>query len=143
VTIRVRSASFASRAVSWKTRRSGSYPAVTASLAYVSIFVSYRERECKISDRLTADPNMNEINVIVPYKYQGMWVFDDSRVGLVQEPFVAGADTWIDRVSLISRMLIGDLPWSFPVRSFLGTNIAWIGGAPRAAAIGITRPRSI
>jgi hypothetical protein len=43
-------------------------------------------------------PNMNEINVISPYKYHGMWVFDDPRVGLVQEPFVAGADTWIDRV---------------------------------------------
>jgi hypothetical protein len=46
---------------------------------------------------------MNEINVIAPYKHQGMWVFDDSRVGLVQEPFVAGADTWIDRV-------VADLP---------------------------------
>jgi hypothetical protein len=27
-----------------------------------------------------------------------MWVFDDERVGLVHEPFVAGADTMIDRV---------------------------------------------
>ena len=27
-----------------------------------------------------------------------MWVFDDPRVGLVQEPFVAGTDTMIDRV---------------------------------------------
>jgi len=26
------------------------------------------------------------------------WVFDDPRVGLVQEPFVSGADDWIDRV---------------------------------------------
>src|SRR5262249_47628425 len=26
------------------------------------------------------------------------WVFDDPRVGLVQEPFVAGADSMIDRV---------------------------------------------
>ena len=25
-----------------------------------------------------------------------MWVFDDERVGLVQEPFVGGADTIID-----------------------------------------------
>ncbi len=41
---------------------------------------------------------MNAINVIAPYKYLGMWVFDDPRVGLVQEPFVAGADTMIDRV---------------------------------------------
>jgi hypothetical protein len=41
---------------------------------------------------------MNAINVIAPYKYHGQWVFDDPRVGLSQEPFVAGADTWIDRV---------------------------------------------
>jgi hypothetical protein len=41
---------------------------------------------------------MNDINVISPYKHHGMWVFDDPRVRLVQEPFVAGADTWIDRV---------------------------------------------
>jgi hypothetical protein len=41
---------------------------------------------------------MNAINVIAPYKHHGMWVFDDARVGLVQEPFVAGADTMIDRV---------------------------------------------
>ena len=41
---------------------------------------------------------MNTINVISPYKYSGMWVFDDPRVGLDKEPFVAGADTMIDRV---------------------------------------------
>jgi uncharacterized protein DUF6717 len=41
---------------------------------------------------------MNEIHVISPYKYHGTWVFDDARVGLLQEPFVAGADIWIDRV---------------------------------------------
>ena len=27
-----------------------------------------------------------------------MWVFDDEKVGLTQEPFVSGADTMIDRV---------------------------------------------
>jgi len=42
--------------------------------------------------------NMNAINVISPYKHHGMWVFDDPRVGLAQEPFVAGADTMIGRV---------------------------------------------
>lgn len=41
---------------------------------------------------------MNAINVISPYKYLDMWVFDDPRVGLTQEPFVSGADTMIDRV---------------------------------------------
>ena len=40
---------------------------------------------------------MNAINVIRPYRHLGTWVFDDPRVGLVQEPFVAGADTMIDR----------------------------------------------
>ena len=39
---------------------------------------------------------MNAINLIVPYRYQGMWVFDDARVGLDKEPFVSGADTMID-----------------------------------------------
>ena len=42
--------------------------------------------------------DMNEIYVISPCKHHGIWVFDDARVGLSQEPFVAGADTWIDRV---------------------------------------------
>ena len=35
---------------------------------------------------------MNAINIIAPYKHHGQWVFDDPRVGLSQEPFVAGAD---------------------------------------------------
>jgi hypothetical protein len=39
---------------------------------------------------------MNAISVIAPYKYLDLWVFDDARVGLVQEPFVGGADTIID-----------------------------------------------
>ena len=39
----------------------------------------------------------NAINVIYPYKWEGLWVFDDEDVGLVKEPFVEGADTAIDR----------------------------------------------
>ncbi len=38
----------------------------------------------------------NQINIIKPYRFNGMWVFDDQRVGLHHEPFVAGADTIID-----------------------------------------------
>jgi hypothetical protein len=41
--------------------------------------------------------------VIAPYKYEGMWVFDDPAVGLTREPFVAGIDTMIDR-------LVADIP---------------------------------
>lgn len=46
---------------------------------------------------------MNTIIAIHPYKREGMWVFDDDRVGLVQEPFVSGADTIIDK-------MVGDIP---------------------------------
>jgi hypothetical protein len=41
---------------------------------------------------------MNAIIAIHPYKYEGLWVFDDAKVGLVQEPFVSGADDIIDRM---------------------------------------------
>jgi hypothetical protein len=41
----------------------------------------------------------NSIHAIAPYKYHGTWVFDDPRVGLVREPFVAGADTMIDKAT--------------------------------------------
>ena len=73
---------------------------------------------------------MNEINVISPYKHNGMWVFDDPRVDLLQEPFVAGADTWIDRV-------VADIPDAD--RGF----ILIFSGSARTVAIGITRRRSI
>jgi len=46
---------------------------------------------------------MNAIRVIHPYRYQGLWVFDDEKVGLVQEPFVSGADMIID-------YMVEDLP---------------------------------
>jgi len=42
---------------------------------------------------------MNSIMAIHPYKYRGLWVFDDTKVGLVQEPFVSGADTIIERLA--------------------------------------------
>jgi len=46
---------------------------------------------------------MNSINLILPYRYETMWVFDDPRAGLNKEPFVSGADTMIDK-------LVADLP---------------------------------
>ena len=46
---------------------------------------------------------MNSLFVIAPYNYEGLWVFDDARVGLEQEPFVGGADTMIDA-------LVADIP---------------------------------
>jgi hypothetical protein len=39
----------------------------------------------------------NQINVIAPYWFDSVdtWVFDDERVGLLQEPFVSGADEFL------------------------------------------------
>lgn len=45
----------------------------------------------------------NELLVIAPYWYQGTWVFDDDRVGLVREPFVLGVPEMID-------LLVEDIP---------------------------------
>ena len=40
----------------------------------------------------------NSILVIEPYRYAGFWVFDDSRTGLVREPFVSGVPEMIDKL---------------------------------------------
>jgi len=42
---------------------------------------------------------MNSLMVIAPYKHGGMWVFDDPSVGLTKEPFIAGIDTMIDKMT--------------------------------------------
>jgi hypothetical protein len=39
---------------------------------------------------------MNTVNVIVPYRWAGTWVFDDSTVGLNKEPFVFGIPEMIE-----------------------------------------------
>lgn len=41
----------------------------------------------------------NSIFSIDVYKEGVMWAFDDARVGLKKEPFVAGADTLIDKLA--------------------------------------------
>jgi hypothetical protein len=43
---------------------------------------------------------VNSLMVIVPYKYEGMWVFDDPAIGLQREPFIAGIDTLIDKATV-------------------------------------------
>lgn len=42
---------------------------------------------------------MNAINVIRPYKFGTLWVFDDPNVGLDKEPFVAGIDKLVDQLT--------------------------------------------
>jgi hypothetical protein len=73
--------------------------------------------------------SQNSIFVIKPYKYNGQWVFDDQDRNLVREPFVAGADTMIDRAT-------ADIPNAdkgflaiFSPESFPGAEIVleWVG----------------
>lgn len=42
-------------------------------------------------------PPENQLFVIKPYRWNGMWVFDDPDVGLVREPFVSGIPEMIDQ----------------------------------------------
>lgn len=39
---------------------------------------------------------LNAMMVIFPYKYEGTWVFNDERVGLIREPFVSGIPQMIE-----------------------------------------------
>ena len=55
----------------------------------------------RCEERTTVKESMtNSIMTIYPYKYQGVWVFDDDIVGLIREPFVSGADDIIDKMTL-------------------------------------------
>lgn len=45
----------------------------------------------------------NVIFVIHPYQQHGIWMFDDARLGILQEPFVSGAD-------VIMNHLAADIP---------------------------------
>jgi hypothetical protein len=55
------------------------------------------------SSKTDTKKSANSIFVISPYKYYGTWVFDDPRVSLVREPFVAGIPEMIDK-------LVKDIP---------------------------------
>lgn len=43
--------------------------------------------------------NKTQIKVLMPYKWNTIWVFDDKETGLVREAFVAGADDVMDDLS--------------------------------------------
>lgn len=54
---------------------------------------------CAILHGESNKQQMNSLMVIAPYKWNGMWVFDDAKVGLHKEPFIAGIDTMIDKMT--------------------------------------------
>ena len=72
----------------------------------------------------------NSIMVIAPYRFNGTWVFDDPRAGLVREPFVGGIPELIDT-------LVADIPnadkgfrLTFSAREFPGyqRKLTWVRG---------------
>ena len=99
---------------------------------------------------------MNAINIIAPYKHLGMWVFDDPRVGLVQEPFVSGTDTMIDRVvatipgaengfiirlhyDVFKRVVSGtSVPFGLAAQRRMGRLVPCVGPGPRRLAVSCT-----
>ncbi len=75
-------------------------------------------------------PPTNAIMVIAPYWYNGTWVFDDAKVGLNREPFVAGVPEMIDGI-------VKDIPdakqgfrLTFSARRFPGfqKKLTWLRG---------------
>lgn len=49
----------------------------------------------------------NAIKHLNVYKFGDQWVFDDAAVGLDKEPFVAGADTLIDKLAPPNERKVG------------------------------------
>jgi hypothetical protein len=42
---------------------------------------------------------MNSHFTVTPYKFQGIWLFDDPSVGLQREPLILGADNVLDTLT--------------------------------------------
>jgi hypothetical protein len=65
---------------------------------------------------------MNAIHAIHPYKHEGLWVFDDASVGLIREPFVAGADEIIDVLTQSIPGAAAGFTLIFSAQPFPGSN---------------------
>jgi hypothetical protein len=68
---------------------------------------------------------MNALMVIVPYTFEGLWVFDDAAVGLSKEPFIAGIDTLIDKATANTPDAQHGFHAIFSGRQFPGANFKW------------------
>ncbi len=80
--------------------------------------------------RRGALPPANAIMVIVPYRYTGTWVFDDSRAGLAREPFVAGVPEMIDDLVAGIPGATNGFRLTFSARPFPGyqKKLVWLRG---------------
>jgi hypothetical protein len=76
--------------------RSFSVRRIVAVLGVVVVIAAAAAWHQGLSRRTHPRTPANAIMIIMPYRYSGTWVFDDDRVGLVREPFVAGVPEMID-----------------------------------------------
>jgi len=60
-------------------------------ITIVFIIFSGKQKSLNVTD--------NAILIIKPYWHNGTWVFDDKRVNLYQEPFVAGIPEMINHIT--------------------------------------------
>ena len=80
---------------------------------------------------------MNAVSVIFPYRLQGVWVFDDAATGLVQEPFISGADNILDVLTEHIPDAANGFKIIFSARPFPGYTTRFLGREPNTKVIGI------
>ena len=78
---------------------------------------------------------MNQINTILPYRSMGGWAFDDDAVGLEREPFVAGADTAIDKIVEHLGIKTDKIKMTFSKDKFPGHHVKLLYLAPDTIAV--------
>jgi hypothetical protein len=71
-------------------------------------------------------PVKNSLFAIVPYKFDGLWVFDDPDVGLVKEPFISGADQILDVLTQTMPDACKGFRLLFSSRPFPGYTVRFI-----------------
>ena len=76
---------------------------------------------------------MNSILTIAPYRFAGAWVFDDDSVGLVREPFVAGADHIIDLLTAHIPDAEQGFRLTFSAQPFPGHQARLVLGRPESS----------
>jgi hypothetical protein len=69
------------------------------TIAILAVLLGFSATERAARGEPKKMPAANSLMVIAPYKHHGMWVFDDPAVGLDKEPFIAGIDTMIDKMT--------------------------------------------
>jgi hypothetical protein len=88
--------------------------------------------EALFPTKLQSPPPGEAVLVIEPYRHDGAWVFDEPRVGLHREPFVAGVTEMIDRLAASIPEAAGGFRLLFAAAPFEGYQamLHWVRADP-------------